>query len=243
MAKSSASTATPKRSRGLLSFSCSGGQRNTTILNEFRKLVVPAIFDSAGSSSDWGVAATATFNGSITANVLTVTGTPTGTIQVGMGIDDGAGSVYTVDSRTADIVYIISLGTGTGGAGTYNTNATTNRGAVVGLTGTHYNRIVYTGAETKEFLVTARLFGDCHSGSLHIDQRIAKGASGSAPTPDAATEFGGWFDDANDMGIATSTGLISMATNDYLEQWVQTVNVSGDYIHIWHANITAVQVS
>lgn len=60
---------------------------------------------------DSGVAST--FTGTVASNVLTVTGSPTGTIKPGQQLSDGGVNVPAG-------VTIISNGTGTGGAGTYN---------------------------------------------------------------------------------------------------------------------------
>lgn len=65
-------------------------------------------------------AANSTFTASITGTVMTVTGTPTGTISNG---DSITGTGVTAGT------YIKSLGTGTGGAGTYNLNASQTIGS------------------------------------------------------------------------------------------------------------------
>jgi predicted phage tail protein len=68
-------------------------------------------------------ASNASFTGGIASNVLTVTGTPTGLLQVGQMIRAGAGVSNTTGQGC---VRISSLGTGTGGAGTYNLTASTS---------------------------------------------------------------------------------------------------------------------
>lgn len=74
---------------------------------------------------------TATFTGSIAGTVMTVTGSPTGTIAVGQ---------YIAGSGVLSATTITSLGSGSGGAGTYNVSRSqtvsseTMRGSVAGST-------------------------------------------------------------------------------------------------------------
>lgn len=71
-------------------------------------LPIPATASTGSSASG---------TGSITTNILTVTGFPSGTFVVGQALYWAGNTV---------LVTILSLGTGTGGVGTYNTSTTAN---------------------------------------------------------------------------------------------------------------------
>lgn len=85
-----------------------------TTLTPHTNTIAPLGSTTAGSGDSEVTAYTSTFTGSIATTVLTVTGTPSGTVMVGQTVTSGAG----VTAGTQ----IISEGSGTGGAGTYNLN-------------------------------------------------------------------------------------------------------------------------
>ena len=85
------------------------------------------------------VAADASFTASCATNVLTVTGTPTGTIRVGQEVS-GAFIPYGTT--------IISLGTGSGAAGTYNLSATVGTVASEPMTSGNSRKVLDNGTGT-----------------------------------------------------------------------------------------------
>lgn len=82
------------------------------------------IFDSASSAATYTVTMSDGFSGtgSITGTVLTITAVTSGALKVGDTIAGLPGSSPTATTYVAGGTYITSLGTGTGGLGTYNLN-------------------------------------------------------------------------------------------------------------------------
>ena len=92
----------------------------------------------------------ATFTGSITGNVLTVTGPVVGTVGVGQTLSDGSGAVINGTNITA-------LGSGTGGAGTYLVNnPQTVASEPMSSAAANQNSVVVTGAQEPQ-LVAANI--------------------------------------------------------------------------------------
>lgn len=199
----------------------------------FRKVQVPFVFDTA-LSVNFAAAPVATFQGSVSGTVLTVNSSPAvvGTIQVGMTL---TGTGFPNDSATADMVYITSLGTGTGGAGTYNISTTATVGANTPITGAHVGRLVYKGTETAKIWAEGAIVTECHNGNLTAHLRLHKNGLSLPGTRDRGRLVSG-----ADIITLESAGIISLATNDYIELFAAVT--TEDHIHLYSGRLQAYQL-
>jgi hypothetical protein len=188
-------------------------------------------------------AAGASFTGSITTTVLTVTGSPTGApIAVGQEVRGGTVSPGTI---------ITALGTGTGGAGTYTVNNTQT--VISGSLTTNTPTVTYDSVASA-FVINSPTTGapstigfgsGTIAASLALTQATgamtSQGAVAAAPASAMASivaQTQDWVSFSTMFDPDVSGNAIKLA----FAQWVTTQNNRWVYV-AWDTDVTATQVS
>lgn len=160
--------------------------RSVILDSQFKKSSSGPVCPTFSKTSNGTNLVGASFTASIATTVLTVTGTPTGTLAVGQVVSGN--SVNTVTAGTV----ITSLGSGTGGAGTYNIN---NSQTVA-------SEPMVSGPSTFNYTTTALSAGDLVVGiAIEGDPLPSFGGPGTL-TPSGASALLDSYDGAHNGAYA-----------------------------------------
>jgi len=159
--------------------------------------------------------------------------------------DNGTGNISAQDLRDAVVSILPDYGNlyiSTAAATTlttvdtyYEAAGTTTLGANVSAFDMPANgRLRYTGAPTRIVLVTATISMTASINSQVLDFRLAKNG-----TTDVATEVQRKIGTGSDVGAASVSGILSMATNDYVSLFAENTTSGGTTVTLTKMSLVA----
>lgn len=101
------------------------------------------------------------------------------------------------------------------------------------------NRLRYTGTDTQTFFVSCNISKQADGNKKQYLYSIRK--NGSDVPSILAAEHHVEGNSSNELNSTTITGTVELATNDYVELWVENIE-NGDDVTIWYMNMTIMSI-